>query len=331
MHVARLTAAVACTAVLAACTQSAGPSLAEAADGLPTPTTVTTPATSTTTKPSPWPALDRSRGARVVITSTGVVAPVLSAQGSGWRVTTPCAKEAVVTNAQPISAAQVVIDPGHGGTEVGAVSSSGINESDLNLDIARRVKASLESVGMTVVLTREGDYRLPIATRAQIINAVEPKLFISIQHNGGEAAAHAGPGTEVYYQVKSAQSKRFAGLVWEDLFGALNQYDIAWQGASDAGAIYRLARDGTDFYGMLRLTADVPGALVEVAYLSSPAEAQLLARTDVRTAEAEAIAKSIERYFTTTEPGGGFKTPLFKGYESGGGGTLVNCKDPKLQ
>jgi N-acetylmuramoyl-L-alanine amidase len=328
MHFPRLTAALALVAVTAACARPAGPTLAEAAEGRSGATSTTT---TTSPVPSPWPALDTSRGPRVVITSTGVVAPVRAAQGSGWSVTTPCAKEAVVTNVRAFSAAHVVIDPGHGGSEVGAVSGNGIKESELNYDIARRVKVALERVGMTVVLTREGDYRLPIQTRAEIVNALKPKLFLSIHHNGGEAALHDGPGTEVYYQEQSPESKRFAGLLWEDLVATLKGNVVAWRGGTDAGAIYRRGKDGTDFYGVLRETAGIPAVLIEAAYLSNPAEAALLAETLVRDAEAEAIAHGIERYFTTVDPGSGFQVPLFKGYGSSGGGTLANCKDPKLQ
>ena len=104
---------------------------------------------------------------------------------------------------------------------------------------------------------------------------------------------------------------------------------IAREG-DDAGAIYRAARDGSDFYGVLRRTAGVPAVLIEAGYLSSPAEAELFARPDVQTAEAVAIARAVLRYLTTDDPGSGYMEPAFRGYSSSGGGTFANCRDPDL-
>jgi N-acetylmuramoyl-L-alanine amidase len=224
----------------------------------------------------------------------------------------------------------VVLDPGHGGTEIGAVASNGVREKDVNLTLAQAVADKLRAQGITVQLTREGDYRLPIVTRAEIVNTLHPKLFISIHHNGGGAPVHAGPGTEVFFQKASPESKRLAGLVWQDVFAALTPFDVKWIGGTDAGAIYRSDRDGTDFYGVLRRTEGVPAALAEVAYLSNPPEAEFIVRDDFRAAAASGIANAVVRYFATNDPGGGFNTPVFRGYEDGGGGTTANCKDPAL-
>jgi N-acetylmuramoyl-L-alanine amidase len=334
----RLTVLVLALALSAGCSQArgGGPTLGPVTDGTtsttsttaaPTPTTTTT---TTTTTPSRWPVL-ADGPARVVVTPTGVVAPVRGAHPDGWRVTTPCGKEAVVTSGRPIHAAHVVIDPGHGGREVGAVADNGMLESEVNAAVAAALARALEAQGMTAVLTREADYRLPIVTRAEIVEALQPNLFISIHHNGGVAPVRADPGTEVYFQKESPESRRLAGLLWEDLYSTLAAYPVQWRGGRDAGAIYRLDRGGDDFYGVLRRTAGTPSVLVEVAYPSNPQEAELLSRSDVRTALAGAMARAIGRYFLTDEPGSGFQTPLFRGYGSSGGGTLVNCSDPALR
>jgi N-acetylmuramoyl-L-alanine amidase len=311
-----------------ACGRPAGPSLAEqpvaAADE---PTTTAPPTTALSDR---WPALDLSSGAKVVVSPTGVVLPVTEQLAEGWKVVTPCGNEATIDDAEPVAAAHVVVDPGHGGSESGAVAENGLLESELNLAVARELERILEGEGMQVTLTRDADYRLPIPTRADIVSALQPKLFISIHHNGGAAASRTTPGTEVYHQVADDSSKRLSGLVWEEVTSALTNYDIAWRGGSDAGAIYRTDRDGNDFYGVLRRTAGVPSVLVEAAYLSNPAEADLLAREDVQTAEAQAIADAVERYLLTDDPGSGFMEPLFRGYGSSGGGTFANCADPDL-
>jgi N-acetylmuramoyl-L-alanine amidase len=319
--------ALACL-VAGACARPPGPSLAERPAAAAGETTTVAPPT--TALSARWPALDLDTTAKVVVTPTGVVLPVTEASADGWKVTTPCGEEAQVVGATPVTGAHVVIDPGHGGTEVGAVAENGVRESELNLTVARDLRRILEGEGMQVSLTRDADYRLPIPTRADIVNALRPSLFISIHHNGGEAAARDTPGTEVYHQVADEQSKRLSGLVWEEVTRTLATYDVTWQGGSDAGAIYRRDRDGSDFYGVLRRTAGIPSVLVEAAYLSNPAEADLLARPDVQSAEAQAIADAIERWFLTDDPGSGYMEPLFRGYASSGGGTFANCNDPEL-
>ena len=268
---------------------------------------------------------------RLILTPTGVTVPVVRPDGLGWRVRTPCGATVSVTKGTPIRSIDVMLDPGHGGIESGAVAN-GLKESDLNLQIARKVQADLAATGIRAALTRTGDYRLPIATRAQIINTAHPKLFVSVNHNGGPAADHSGPGTEVYYQHDSKLAKRLAGLVWEDVYATLNTFRAHWVGASDAGAIYRLGRDGNDFYGVLRLARATPGVLIEAAYVSEASEAALLATPSFRAAEAAAIAKGIRRYLRTSDRGSGYHVPIPRGFDDpGGGGSFNRCTDPKLE
>jgi N-acetylmuramoyl-L-alanine amidase len=323
-----LVAAVACVALATGCGSGSRPSLA---DGAASASESATTAGPTTTSPSArFAPLDLEGAPKVVVTPTGVVGPVIEARGDGWLIGTPCGEQAEVSQARTASAAHVVIDPGHGGKEVGAVAENGLTEAELNLNIAIQLERILEAEGLTVELTRYGDYRLPIPTRADIVNALKPQLFISIHHNGGAAARRTTPGTEVYYQQADANSRRLAGLVWEDVVAMLSQHQISWRGGDDAGAIYRADEDGSDFYGVLRRTAGVPAVLIEAAYLSSTAEADLLARPEIQTAEAQAIANGVLRYFLTADPGAGYMEPIPRGFESGGGGTFVNCEDPDL-
>ena len=243
---------------------------------------------------------------------------------------TPCGKPVTVLGGTPLADIDVVIDPGHGGREVGAVAN-GLVEARLNLQVARELQRTLENDGIHAALTRTGDYRLPIASRARIINTARPKLFVSVQHNGGPAASHIGRGTEVYFQHESKPSRRLAGLVWEELFTGLKGFTTNWVGASDAGAIYRLGSDGNDFHGVLRLTANIPGVLSEAAYISDVSEAALLATPAFRSAEAAMVARAIKRFMTTNDPGGGFHEPLVRSmHDAGGGGTMTDCHDPRL-
>jgi N-acetylmuramoyl-L-alanine amidase len=270
----------------------------------------------------------------VFVAPTGAVTIVLAKEGSQYRVRTPCGGEARLTAGTVYGATTVVLDPGHGGFDPGASTPSGLTEADLNLDVAKKAKAILDSMGYTTVLTRESDYYIPIQIRAEIAIAAAPKVFVSIHHNGGQAATHQGPGTEVYHQVQSAPAKRLAGLMWEEIIHAFTQnYEPTWWGASDAGAIYRPDRDGrTDFFGVLRRTyPTIPSVLIEAGYMTNPSEADLMTRTDYALTEAQAIAAAVGRFLNTNDPGSGFKKPNDRGFEIGtGGGGFEGCTEPKF-
>lgn len=330
------------TAVLAAACSTASSVAGEAGSRLaPTATaappagdagTTTSTTSTTTTAPPRFPIADDGV-AKVVVSPTGVVLPVLEETLEGTRVHTPCQREALApAGSRAVRAVHVVIDPGHGGRpEPGSVGANGLVEAQLNDAVARELRAMLEAEGLRVALTREGDYELPIVTRAEIVNVLRPKLFVSIHHNGAEkVAARATPGSEVYFQFADPASKRLAGVVWEDLTAQLRTQPVAWVGLSDAGAIYRRSRDGSDFYGVLRRTAGTPAILVEAAYLGNPAEAEALATPEFQRIEARGIANGVVRWLTTDDAGSGYNTPIDRGFESSGGGTLNGCRDPKL-
>src|SRR5213595_193502 len=76
----------------------------------------------------------------------------------------------------------VVLDPGHGGHDKGAVSRYG-NEKDFALDVARKLRPLLQAKGLRVVMTREGDYFVPLDVRAQIANAARNSIFVSVHFN----------------------------------------------------------------------------------------------------------------------------------------------------
>jgi N-acetylmuramoyl-L-alanine amidase len=242
------------------------------------------------------------------VTPAGIVLPVVSGAADGWVVRTPCNATATVRRATAVGSPVVVLDPGHGGAESGAVSSTGLAEKDVNLAVARQAQAALEADGVPTALTRTGDYELSLPTRSEIARDLNPRAFVSVHHNADPDGRRAGPGTETYYQVGSADSKRLAGLVYEEVVKALSQYDVAWVADRDAGAKYRPGAGG-DYYAMLRQPGNVVSALAELAFISNPPEAALLARADVQRVEGRALARGIERYLTTADPGSGFTVP----------------------
>lgn len=288
------------------------------------------PTTTTTDQPSPFPRLAAGGPARAVRTGSGLVLPVTGGGPGNWQVRTPCAATAAV-DGEPLSGAHVVLDPGHGGTEIGAVGPSGLTEAELNLDIAVRAARRLQAEGATVVLTRSSDVRITLQTRAEIASGLNPLAFISIHHNAAPRGTSDVPGSEIYHQLASAESRRLAGLLWEELIEELDPFSEQWAVGGQPGALARQsAATGDDYYGVLRGSQGVPAVLSEAAYLSNPAEDALLNTEAFRDAEAKAITEAVMRYVTTDEPGSGFRAPKVIDVPAGGGGGAAGCEDPPL-
>jgi N-acetylmuramoyl-L-alanine amidase len=277
-----------------------------------TASATTAPAT-TTAPPPPEPAAGGAPGPApstnpgVVVTPSGVVVPVVGQAAGGWTVRTPCGNERSLTAGTQVHQATVVLDPGHGGDERGAISPSGLAEADVNLAVARRARTDLEGQGISVMLTRTEDYRVELTPRAMIAKALAPRAFVSIHHNADPDGPWPRPGTETYYQQSSPDSKRLAGLIWEEVVQALGRYKVAWVADTDAGAKTRPGDHG-DYYAMLREPAPVVSALAELAFVSNQPEADLLGRADVQAVEGDAVARAIVRYLRTSDPGSGFTT-----------------------
>jgi N-acetylmuramoyl-L-alanine amidase len=267
-----------------------------------------------------------------LITGTGVVVPVIGADQDGYLVTTPCGNEASVDWGQPLTPVDVVLDPGHGGDEEGAIGPSGETEAELNLDVTRRVATALEREGISVALTRTGDYRIPISLRAAIADQLEAELFVSIHHNSPTPTPGPtnGPGTEVYVQTTSEESKRLGGLIYEEVVQTLSQFDADWASRDDAGVLTVVNESGEDAYGITRYP-QATSVLAELAYLSNPSEALVFGTNEYRQAAAEAVAIAIVRFLDTEDPGTGFIDQPRLAQLSGSTGGDDGCTDPRLE
>jgi N-acetylmuramoyl-L-alanine amidase len=333
------------TAMLAAACSSGG---GESADPpLQEPATITTtttvPATTTTTEPPTTtteppttttgaPQTLAGSKAKAVLTPTGITVPVLGTEGDHLLVGTPCGRSAPLDQGTPVDGV-VVLDPGHGGVEPGAVGAGGLEERHLNLAVTNFTRAALQANGVEVVLTRNGDYRITLEARAKIVSAIKPKAFVSIHFNAEPDGPRNGPGTETYYQTKgssTAESKRLAGLIYEEVVKALSQYQVDWVADSDAGAKYRKSSTGDDYYGILRRTQGTPAALTEVGFVANPVEEELYKRPDVQKVAGDAVASGILRFLRTSDPGSGFVEPYPREVPAGGGGGADNCNDPAI-
>lgn len=265
-------------------------------------------------------------GKGVVIDADGAVLPIVEDLPEGRIVTTSCAAEIVFEDGTYLAEVDVVLDPGHGGPESGAVGANGLIERDLNLKIALLTEVELESLGYSVELTRRSDLHMPIRQRAAIANALSPRAFVSIHHNGGAVRRSDTPGTEVFYQIKSSESRRLAGLIFEEIHAAFDKYWVPWVATAHQGASSRLKSADVDAYGVLRYTPEIPAVISEAVYLSNPGEAILMALPTAQAEEARSLARAIHRFLSTSDPGSGFKAPFVDGVMTGTG-TGKGCVD----
>ncbi|MGH2809353.1 MAG: N-acetylmuramoyl-L-alanine amidase family protein [Actinomycetota bacterium] len=262
----------------------------------------------------------------------GVAVPFDVVQGGWARILTPCERVTWVSlrDARPAPKASVVLDPGHGGDEPGAVGPGGLSEKVINLPVTRKAAELLEAEGVPTLLTRYADYRATLRFRAEFAKAAAPKAMISIHHNASPELNLDRPGTETFYQYHSPESKRLSGLLYEEAVGALSPLKAQWVGNRDAGAKWRLGSEGSDYYGILRRTreAGVNAVLGELAFLSNPSEEVLLKTEEVQRLEAETIVRAVKRFLRTDDPGSGFVVPYPRAAPAGPGSGLQGCTDP---
>ena len=274
---------------------------------------------------------DGASATSIVRGPNDVLLPVVGHFSGSTVVSGTCGHEVVYDGGTPIYASSdhavdVVLDAGHGGPESGAVGANGLIERDLNLMVAFHAKSALEELGHTVVLTRRRDLHMPIRQRTSIVRALDPQAFVSIHHNGGAIKRSDTPGTEAFHQVDQPESRRLAGLLFEEVQAVFADYWVPWVRTYHQGASARLREPRTDTYGVLRMTRGVPAAIVEGLYLSNPPEAELLALPEIQQAEGEAIARAINRFLATGDPGSGFKAPFYDPHTTGTG-TARGCVD----
>jgi len=181
-----------------------------------------------------------------------------------------------------IAPLKVCIDPGHGGSDPGAVGYDGDaypNEEDINLDIALKLKASLEAKNIEVIMTRTTDTDVTLQQRCDIANNNDCDIFVSIHCNSVvDESAH---GTETYYYPTSVNGLDLAKHVQSKL---VNSIGLKNRGTKSAA------------YYVLKHT-QMPAALTEVAFISNQNEFNLLNDSAFRQKAAQGITNGILKYF----------------------------------
>ncbi|MEZ5343779.1 MAG: N-acetylmuramoyl-L-alanine amidase [Acidimicrobiales bacterium] len=320
-------------AIVASCSALGDVAIVEPIPGGSTTSTSTSIAAFATAETEETAATPEVANVKALVLANGVIVPVLHERADDYSIHTPCGVAAFVeksTSIKELGGADIVLDPGHGGDiETGAVGPNGLTEKELNLEVAFAAKAILDDLGYDVVMTRTDDYRVPLKVRAEIANLLDARVFVSIHHNAPNANPSPVPGTEVFVQSGSDESRRLGGLVYEHVVDALDNFAVGWVRASDAGALEVINDRGTDSYSMVRRPL-MPAVLAELAYISNESEAQLMATDIYVDAAANALAGAIDAYFTTDELGSGFVDTPRTFTPNGLTGGLSGCVDTAL-
>ncbi len=184
-------------------------------------------------------------------------------------------RQVVASSKRPL----VLIDPGHGGDDPGALGAGGTKESEVNLAIALRLQEALKARGVNAVLTRTGDVSLDLASRARMVDQLGAQALVSVHANSHDVTSALG--LETYY--RTAVSQPFAQQIHQVLVSDLQRPD-------------RGVREARLF--VLRHPT-IPSALIEAGFISNPEEEGLLADKEYQKKAAEAIAKGIAGYLST--------------------------------
>ena len=246
---------------------------------------------------------------------------------------------------EPLGIRTIVIDPGHGGKEVGAVGPKGLMEKDVTLAVARKLAAALQSkIGARVILTREDDSVVSLDQRTAIANQYGADLFLSIHMNA--AVVKGAKGSETYFlsleasdelarraaetENASAASVTTTGpvadlklILWD-----LAQQEYLQESSRFAQMIQEEmnATTGVGNRGVKQapfkvlIGATMPAALVEVGFISNPEEEQKLESDAFQNLMVETLARAIQKYKNEYETRIGLNQPPRPGPTLQGGG-----------
>jgi N-acetylmuramoyl-L-alanine amidase len=224
----------------------------------------------------------------------------------------------------------IVLDPGHGGEDPGAVGHGGHYEKNVTLSIARRLKAKLDAEpNMRSMLTRDGDFFIPLQQRVHKARRVQADLFVSVHADAFMKST--ARGSSVFVLSENGASSSAASWLAQkenaaDLIGGANvkvkdkhlartlldlsqtatindSLKLGKDVLGELGRINTLHRGHVEQAGFAVLKApDIPSILVETAFISNPEEEKRLTDDDYQDRMADAILRGIRRYFAKNPP-----------------------------
>lgn len=189
----------------------------------------------------------------------------------------------------------VIIDPGHGGEDGGAVGITGTKEKDLNLKIALNLKEKLLNSGFNVVLTRENDImlcdenqkknkkRTDLKNRVNITEKYSDGILISIHMNFFDDKTQKG--AQVFYSANNNDSKIIAEKLQQEFINTLDKNNKR-----------KIKPSGSEIFLLSR--TKIPACLIECGFISNPTEEQLLLKENYQNKITDAITNAIINYYS---------------------------------
>ncbi len=231
----------------------------------------------------------------------------------------------------------IMLDPGHGGEDPGAIGARGSMEKNVTLSIARRLRQRIEAdPGMRAALTRDGDFFVPLQTRVQKARKAQADLFVSIHADAWIKPEARGSSVFVlsekgassaaarYLAQKENEADKVGGVNFTvsdphlartlmDLTQTATQNDSMKLGKSvlsNLGSVNALHKSSVEQAGFAVLKApDIPSVLIETAFISNPEEEKRLNDDEYQDKLAEAIMRGIRQYLA--------RNPVHAGTRSG--------------
>ncbi|NLM36608.1 MAG: N-acetylmuramoyl-L-alanine amidase [Firmicutes bacterium] len=186
----------------------------------------------------------------------------------------------------PLSGRVIILDPGHGGADAGAISPGGLREKELNLAVALRLKQKLEGLGAEVLLTREDDQYLWLYDRVAIANRTGGAVLLSIHaNNHNKRDIH---GLEIWHHPDRSESAVLAKALSEAVLARTNQHFRGIMASKDL---------------VLPREAQMPAVIFEMGFVSNREEEKLLKTVEFQDKITDGISQGLIAYFhTPAEP-----------------------------
>lgn len=182
----------------------------------------------------------------------------------------------------PLKGISILLDPGHGGRDSGAVGPTGLKESDINLRVARYLKILLQADGAKVSMTRNTDKYVSLGARVQMAKKIKPDLFVSIHHNAALKKVTRNV-SEVYY---NAMDQGLPRIIGKEMTKELLNKGFGKESMIIPGGFFVL-RNNT-----------APAILTEGSYMTIPHIEQQLKSGKMLTDEAQALREAIKEAFS---------------------------------
>lgn len=184
----------------------------------------------------------------------------------------------------PLTGRRIVIDPGHGGNEAGAIGPTGLRECEVNLKVCFRLAELFCAEGAVPILTRTEDVSVSIGDRPALCKKEDAELFLSVHHNANAQNDRTVNRSEVYYQWKERHAP---------------SHDLAREVLRELKQTFHLAGSRTYVtysYGVLRMS-ETTAVLAEAFYIANPDAEASLREDETINREAEAIFRAVKRFY----------------------------------